>query len=358
MKKKAKLLLEKSISSLILTVEFFNRPYEDGRCEAILSFANHSFEMLLKSLILEKTGKIRKSGEKLNYTFEKCVDICKNQLNSVSVDEAIILKNINGFRDAAQHDLIFISEGVLFNHIQSGVEIFKKILSKDFQQNLSKYLPSRVLPISTVMPKNIQILLQMDLEDTKKLLSGKKRKEDEAEAKLRTLYIIEKNLQSAHGTGVEQKPLSSIVKQIKKGTEIGQLFPMSANLSQTTEGLQVSLQVTKTEGLPVRIDQNSDHAIAFKYIKPEDKYPYLTYDLAKKLELTPNKLLGIIKVLNLKEDDKYFTSIKTGPKSKVSRYSQKSLDLIKLAIRQYGIDNLWSMSKENKKIDAKTLDGF
>lgn len=42
----------KAIDSMILVIEFFNRPHETGRLNTILVLLNHSLEMLLKSIII------------------------------------------------------------------------------------------------------------------------------------------------------------------------------------------------------------------------------------------------------------------------------------------------------------------
>src|SRR6266436_7271948 len=72
-RREAKLLLQKAINSLILSVEHFNRPWDDGRVEAVLILLDHSFEMLLKSCILHKGGRIREKRAKLTIGFDSCV---------------------------------------------------------------------------------------------------------------------------------------------------------------------------------------------------------------------------------------------------------------------------------------------
>ena len=64
MKKETKILLDKSIDSLILAVEHFNRPWDCGRKESVLILMDHSFELLLKSSILNKNHKIREPRRK------------------------------------------------------------------------------------------------------------------------------------------------------------------------------------------------------------------------------------------------------------------------------------------------------
>ena len=105
-----------------------------------------------------------------------------------------MLKNLNGFRDAAMHDLVDISEGLLYSHAQSAIQIYAVILKKAFSQNLSDVLPRRILPISAGMPTDIGMIVGDDMASAKSLLSGKKRREEEAEAKLRPYEIIERNI--------------------------------------------------------------------------------------------------------------------------------------------------------------------
>ncbi len=59
MRKQAKILLARSLDSLVLSIEHFNRPWDRGRTEAVLILLDRSFELLLKSIILHKGGKIR-----------------------------------------------------------------------------------------------------------------------------------------------------------------------------------------------------------------------------------------------------------------------------------------------------------
>ena len=62
MKRKTRKFLDCAKESLILGVEIFNRPSEVGRVEGVLLTMNHAFEMLLKAVVFEKTGRIARSA--------------------------------------------------------------------------------------------------------------------------------------------------------------------------------------------------------------------------------------------------------------------------------------------------------
>ena len=59
MRKHVRLLFEKSLDSLVLSIDHFNQPWDRGRKEAVLILLNHTFELLLKAAILHRGGKIR-----------------------------------------------------------------------------------------------------------------------------------------------------------------------------------------------------------------------------------------------------------------------------------------------------------
>ncbi|MEA3253347.1 MAG: hypothetical protein U9Q17_00185 [Chloroflexota bacterium] len=52
MKREAHLLLRKACDSLMLSMEFFNRPHDLGRATTTLILLGHTFEMLLKASIV------------------------------------------------------------------------------------------------------------------------------------------------------------------------------------------------------------------------------------------------------------------------------------------------------------------
>src|SRR6266850_876751 len=125
-------LLESARESLVLGVVIFNRPSDTGRIEGVLLFLNDAFEMPLKAIVLEKTGRIRGPRERYNYGYEKCIGICESQLHALNKDEALVLRNLNGFRAAAAHDVVEISEGLLYGHAQSAVQIFAPLLNSEY----------------------------------------------------------------------------------------------------------------------------------------------------------------------------------------------------------------------------------
>jgi hypothetical protein len=119
--------------------------------------------MLLKAIVFEKTGRIRAKHDKMNYQFKKCIALCQTQLSVLDENEALSLNNLNGFRDAAAHDLVEISEGLPYPHVEQAVLIFGALLKRVFNKELAGWPQRRILPLSTSLPREITAIIEQDM---------------------------------------------------------------------------------------------------------------------------------------------------------------------------------------------------
>jgi hypothetical protein len=136
-----------------------------------LIFLDHSFEMLLKAGVLAKGGKIRERREPNTIGFDKCVRQALSNTPFLTEEQALVPQAINGLRDAAQHHLLDLSEGQLYFHAQSGVTLFRDVLKDVFAEDLANSLPSRVLPVSTIVPVDPLEMFATELDTVKQLLA-------------------------------------------------------------------------------------------------------------------------------------------------------------------------------------------
>ena len=334
MKKEARILLDKSLSSLLLSIENFNRPWDKGREEAVLILLDRSFELLLKAAIIHKGSTIREKHEKETLGFDKCVRVCLStfQPRFLTEEDAITIQVINSLRDAAQHYILDISEQQLYMYAQAGVTLYNSILFSVFEHKLSRYLPERVLPISTNPPRDLNLLVESEFSEIRDLLAPHSRKRLDAISKLRALAIVESSLR-----GERSQPsiteLNHIADNIKKGKEWKELFPGIASIKLVTDGtgLSVSLRITKSEGEPVRlVPEGTPGAtiVAVHKVNELSFYSLGLIDMAKQIGSTPHKCLEIIKAFKLQESEEYFKEFRIG-KSKHKRYSAKGMQFIK-----------------------------
>jgi len=71
------------------------------------------------------------------------------------------------------------------------VTLFDELLSEIFNETLADHLPSRMLPISTMPPGGIELLIDREFNAIKELLRPNRRHRSEARGKIRTLLAME-----------------------------------------------------------------------------------------------------------------------------------------------------------------------
>lgn len=110
LKRESKELKGRAVDGVILSIEFFNRPSERGRADAVLIFLQCAFEMLLKAAIMQKRGTIHERGSANSHTFRKCLGIAKSDILIISEPEARLLGTLSDLRDCSMHHYQIVSE--------------------------------------------------------------------------------------------------------------------------------------------------------------------------------------------------------------------------------------------------------
>jgi hypothetical protein len=343
MKKEAKLLKEKSLNSLVLSMEHFNRPWNVGRTDAVLMLLDHSFEMLLKAAILHRGGRIRNPGEKNTIGFDACVrrGLSTADVRFLKDEQALTLQAINGLRDAAQHHLLDISEGHLYLQAQSGITLYRDLLKTVFAESLSDILPDRVLPIATLAPVDPITLFTEEISEVARLLSPGKRRGAEATARLRALAIVDGAMQ-----GEKLQPSEAALRRLGKEigggtTDLDSLFPGIAAVSFRTDGSgpSVNLRITKRDGVPVTLvpEGSADSSVVtVKRVSELDYYNLRFAKIVANLGITTNQTTAMIALLRIKEDEdmaKVFFNTWC--------YSQKALKRLKGALQEKTAQQWW-----------------
>ncbi|MBN7828537.1 hypothetical protein J5H37_15215 [Stenotrophomonas maltophilia] len=351
MKKQARMLLDKGIDSLVLAVEHFNRPWDRGRKEAVLILLDRGFELILKAAIIHKGGKIREAYERETIGFEKCVRKCLDDadVKFLSVDEGLTVQIINSLRDAAQHDVVELSEQELYLHAQAGVTLFRDILGRVFDEKLSDHVPERVLPVSPNPPPELHSMIETDFEKISQQLQPYSRDQVEAKAKLKALAIVESSL-----SGVRSQPseleVNALARKVKEGKTWQELFPGIATLrvSAEGEGINVAIRITRKEGDPVCIVPEGTPGatvLAVRKIDPLSFYSLGLADLAEKVGLSQPKTLAVVKELDIQNSEDYFKTFRVGKSAPFKRYSPKALEKIREELGQLDMDEVWERHK-------------
>lgn len=350
MRKQSKILFRKSIDSLILSIEHFNRPWDCGRVEACLILLDRAFELLLKAIIIHRGGRIREPRAKETIGFEKSLRICVTQdpIRCLSEEEALTIQIINSLRDAAQHYLVDVSEQQLYLYTQAGVTLYTELIEKVFQSKLYDYLPERVLPVSTSPPQDLHVLVASEFQTIKDLVKPGARKNIQAREKLRSLAIVEASLGGVRSQPSESE-LGKMLKEVRTGKTWKEVFPGIASLQLSSEGtgLSFSVKLTKNEGEPVRlVPEGTPGAtlVAIKRVNELGFYSLGLKDLASKLGLGTGKTLALVRHFKMQEREDHFKEIVVG-KTCHKRYSMNALDFLKKELPKLDMTEIWERNR-------------
>ncbi|HWI22379.1 MAG TPA: hypothetical protein VNT22_07170 [Baekduia sp.] len=102
MKREASALLDKSMASLRRAIGAFNAMDDDGRRTAVLLFAQHSAEMLVKAALVEKDVRVMDNRSGRSIGFETCLNLAGQHLG-LTADQVGQLRSVDALRDDEQH---------------------------------------------------------------------------------------------------------------------------------------------------------------------------------------------------------------------------------------------------------------
>ncbi len=334
----------RAINSLVLAIELFNRPHDRGRAESVLILLHHSFEMLLKSIIQEKTGTVQFKGEKYSYSFDRCLESAQNDLKILSKDERRTLSIMDAHRDTVVHYFLDISEDLLYIQAQAGVTLFDDLMRRVFGESLADSIPGRVLPVSTRPPKDLQLLLDSELSQVDELLQAGARKGVQAAARLRPILALARG--GIEGIDrVSEKEIRDAVAKRKKGDDWSLIFPEIAQLRLDTagDGIPVYLRIRKDAESAVRIGKEGEPIVG-TLIKQSvdwfDKFNLNLPEIAKKLGLTIPKVRAYMFEINLWADPELYGE-KQIKSQKYRRYTKKALDALREVVQRVPAEDVW-----------------
>jgi hypothetical protein len=348
MRREVRRLKEKALASLVLSIELFNRPHAGGRVDGVLLHADHAFEMLLKAVIRHRGGGIREPGEAHTIGFKVCLSRCLTStgIQCLTPEQAITLQALNGWRDAAQHYLLDLSEQQLYLASQGAVTLFDDLLKDVFGDSLRAHVPERVLPVSTSPPHDIDLLLDNEFTVISGLIQPGSRRLTDAKARLRPIAILDAATAGSDHQPTE-KELDAHVRSLRAGSTWRDLFPGVAaiHLDTSGSGLTYSLRLSKKEGVPIRTVKEGDEAtavVAVKRVNELDFYCFGFTDLATRLVdlISRNRLQAVIKSLDWHANPKYFKELHIGH-STFGRYSQEALVFLRDEIPGLDVDAIW-----------------
>lgn len=357
---------DSAVCSFRLAVELFNRPYDEGRVEAVLLMLNHAFEMILKAAILEKGGDIRdQDGDGQTYSFEKCVNKCRygdrdnENLIVLSESEGAALLVINNQRDFAQHEQVQINEHQLFLEARQSIDIFEKILNEVFDETLGTYIPERVLPLATMVPIDIVNVIENEVQEVRnQLTTGEK---IQARQRIKAIESLERGLED-EGITPAQSEVNDILEAIEQGQDLEQIFPhvFAALTGDMDAGGGLRIQLGNDDGIPAafvpedEIDDDTDVRL-FTEKNLHDRFPLDPLQACEHIneridtQVTWPKCKAVMEEIGIRDDREYYRpDISLGHGDSRQGYHLDAVDEVVRAIED-GVDpkTAWVEHKDN-----------
>jgi len=304
MRREARALKAKAIASLRLAAQAFNGLDDDGRVTTVLLDTQHAFEMLLKAALVERGTRVFDPNTGRSIGFDRVLNLARQELG-LSSEVVGTLRALDAMRDDEQHYLGGVSEEVLYVHVRAAVTIFDDVLTAVFAERLADLLPTRVLPISTAAPEDLDLLIDRQYRQIAELLQPHRRQRTEARMAIRTLLALEGHV--ADQVGVSERDVARVERGIRSGRGRDEVFPRLRGLGTEIQGTGLTVKVRFTRNAaapPVRfVEANEDpHAGAIREVDLQNTYKHGAQALADKLRIGTGKAKALRWHLGIETD--------------------------------------------------------
>lgn len=342
LKREARTLKTKAIASLRRGLEAFNSYDDHGRPESVLLFLQHTCEMLIKALLVQKGQDVFDKKKGTSIGLEKGLNIAQSKAWITSA-QAGSVRAVDAMRDQAQHWMIVVPEDVLYINSRALITTIDELLQGHFDDTLADNLPLRVLPLSTKPIPDFDVLVNREYEQIRELLAPGRRARDEARGRISALLAMEAHASEA--VSVSKRDLNRIEEAVRNNIPVARVFPRLMTLANDVagEGPTIRIRIVKKEDAPpVRFVSGDDPqaAAAIREVDLQRKYYMSPSQLADKVKLTTAKSKAVRDFLGIDADDANVMVFEFGSQ-KHPRYSDNALRAMKDAITPELVDQAW-----------------
>jgi hypothetical protein len=338
MRREARALKSKAIASLRIAAQAFNSLADQGRVTTVLLHTQHAFEMLLKAALVERGDRVFDPNTGRTIGFDRVLNLARQELG-LTAEVVGTLRALDALRDDEQHYLGGVGEAVLYVHIRAAVTIFEEILNDVFRERLADLLPTRVLPISTEPPADLDLLIDSQYRQIAELLQPRRRQRSEARMAIRTLLALEGHV--AEQVGVSERDVTRVERGVRAGRGRDEVFPRLRGLGTEVQGTGLSVRVRftrNTDAPPVRFVAATEalEAGAIREVDLQNIYKHGAKPLADKLRIGTGKAKALRWHLGIERDPACQHDFVFGG-TRLRMYSDLALEKMRQAIEE-GVD--------------------
>jgi hypothetical protein len=344
-------LRERAIDSLRLAIEIFNRPEETARVEAVLILFHHSFEMLLKSIVLEETHSVHDRDRGYSYAFDTCLRLTHEDLKVIDRDDRGFLSVLDTLRDSAMHYFQTVSEDLLYVFAQGSVSLFDQLLKKCGGPCLHDIMPNRVMSICGRPPKELNTLLHDEFHALTEQLQQHGLNQSDIAARLRPLLAFTRAGEEP-GKRLTPDEVLVAIENLRAAKNWTVVFPTVAQLTFASEGAHMAIGhriVKDLDAAPARIIKLGEAppgggTVYIKEVDLLDKFNMGLHQLAGNLGVSPPKTTAMVREFGIKSNPEMFHEIAIGA-TRCSRYSKKALDALRPHLPE--VEAVWAKHRKS-----------
>lgn len=351
-----RVLRAKALASLRTGIAAFNGLDSDGRITTVLLSLQHSFEMLLKAILEANKKVVFDKRSQKSIPLESAVRLCQQEpVVKLTDEEAGTIRVLDALRNAEQHWLIDVDEGLLYLYVRAGITLFDDLLDRAFQESLAHHLPARVLPISADPPQSLDLLVDREYSRIAGLLEPGRRASARAKCRIRALLATEA-LADPDAAEVSEADVRRVARGVRDGKTRQQVFPKLSGLTSDVQGagLTVEVRLVKRGGLPVTYTSDpSEETSAIRTVDLEKKFYMGPYDLADRAGVPRVKAVALRRHLGLDSNDDHYSHRFVFGGTKHLRYSDNALRAMTGAA--VDLDRVWQAHRtlpynQNEKV--------
>lgn len=317
MKKTRKYLvyLDRSIKAIRSAIDRLNSVHDTYRRETALMLLSNAWELLAKAYLLRSKVKILKLDGKSISAEEAIHELVK--VGALSEIEEEHIQQILSLRNRAVHDVLpELPDEILFHLSFFGTKFYKDFIIKKFsgyEKNVSGNFFSIGFDSFTTYADKVQKLV------------ARARRKGTKEREL--VWLLERGIRFKGGQYMSQETFDNEVKKLKNKKFLPHL-QLGKFVKEAEMVVVVPVQAPKgyTADIKLRKGSKSGSAlpVMIKKTDIDEDYPYLTGELARKLQKNNYFIAKMMIKLGLKNNSEYHQPIRTSQRGIVNRYSEKA----------------------------------
>lgn len=314
-------LSEKSVDACLAAIDNFNRVSGIYRKETTLILLSNAWELLAKAVLLKNKKSIYIKGDSSDsISCEKAINKLYD-LQQLEINQVELVQQIISLRNQCVHDLLpTIPEAIQHHLLFYGCKFFKELAIKNFPK-IDKRLSRNYLSLSFDQ-------LTTYSNEVQKMISKLRKGTDEDR---NLIWLLERGVRFVNSHKyLSQQEFETLYRSKKKITpylEIGRYLTSAEMISV------VPVQAPRNYTADITLRKSSKNlkgTLPVTIVKTtiEEDYPYLTSDIASKINKTSNFVAYAMQDLRLKNNKEFHQKIRTSHNSYVQRYNIEALNFL------------------------------